>query len=36
MRYAFIRKQVYYEEAKHESNSAVNIKAFMMPTFKFP
>lgn len=36
MRYAFIRKQVYYEEAKHESNSAINMKALMMPTFKFP
>jgi hypothetical protein len=29
MRYAFIRKQVYYEEVKHESNSTFNInKAF--------
>jgi hypothetical protein len=33
MRYAFIRKQVYYEELKHESNSAAMIKAFIMPTF---
>lgn len=37
MRYAFIRKQVYNEELKHESNSASFImnKALVMPIFVF-